>query len=150
MAVPVHDLKCWPEFFHAIKQGRKSFDLRKNDRQFQVGDILLLREWIPQTEVYTGDKLQREVIYILRGPFGGIAADYCVMALAPTPSTESRDSVLEEEWHRALTHEITIAELDDLEKRTLADNHGRHLSRNYLLALIVLARRALRSAAGKE
>ena len=44
-----HDLKCWPEFFEAILNGTKNFDLRINDRGFQVGDRLLLHEYDPAT-----------------------------------------------------------------------------------------------------
>lgn len=42
-----HDLKCWPEFFDAIVDGRKTFEVRKNDRGYQTGDTLLLRKWDP-------------------------------------------------------------------------------------------------------
>jgi hypothetical protein len=43
----VHELKSWPEFFEPVYTGRKNFDLRKNDRQFAVGDVIRLREWRP-------------------------------------------------------------------------------------------------------
>jgi hypothetical protein len=41
----VHELKSWPEFFSAIETGEKTFELRRNDRNYQVGDVLVLREW---------------------------------------------------------------------------------------------------------
>ena len=43
-----HDLKVWPEYYRALISGAKKFELRKNDREFQVRDQLLLREWDPQ------------------------------------------------------------------------------------------------------
>ncbi len=40
-----HDLKVQPQYFEAIKDKRKPFEIRRNDRDYQVGDILLLHEW---------------------------------------------------------------------------------------------------------
>jgi hypothetical protein len=43
----LHELKCWPEFFQAILDDRMRFNLRRDDRDFRVGDRLLLKEWDP-------------------------------------------------------------------------------------------------------
>lgn len=37
-----HELKTWPDFFDAIWNNEKHFELRKDDRGFQAGDTLLL------------------------------------------------------------------------------------------------------------
>lgn len=60
-----HDLKIWPEFFDDIKSGAKPFELRKNDRNYQVGDFLILKEWSPDEEEFTGVSIVKEVTYIL-------------------------------------------------------------------------------------
>jgi len=63
----VHDLKCWPESFNAIRSGRKRFEVRVDDgRDYGVGDILRLREWDPDTAAYTGRMLAAEVTYLMR------------------------------------------------------------------------------------
>lgn len=59
-----HELKTEPRFFEASKLGLKLFEIRKNDRNFQVGDKLLLQEFIPETQEYTGRVVERRITYI--------------------------------------------------------------------------------------
>lgn len=93
-----HELKTWPEFFKQIRNGRKKFELRRNDRDFKVGDQLLLKEWNPQMEQkaggfgpmgYTGRELLVRVDYIMKAEsifFGGttlpLAAGYVIMSVS--------------------------------------------------------------------
>lgn len=81
MAVREHELKIWPNYFDPVQTGAKSFEVRKNDRDFQPGDRLVLREWDPNTKEYSGRKLVRTVGYMMRGPAFGIEPDHVVMAL---------------------------------------------------------------------
>jgi Domain of unknown function (DUF3850) len=60
---PTHDLKCWPTYFEAIRNGRKTYEIRLNDRNYKVGDTLWLREWNPERH-YTGRSLEREVLSV--------------------------------------------------------------------------------------
>ena len=62
-----HELKIWPQFFPALALGEKTFEIRQNDRDFQVGDTLRLREWDPVVEGYTGQDLTFEISYVLSG-----------------------------------------------------------------------------------
>ncbi|XTP37108.1 ASCH/PUA domain-containing protein [Mycobacterium sp. TJFP1] len=77
----VHELKTWPLHFREIVAGRKTFEVRKNDRGFQVGDVLLLREYSPNADHFTGATCRRTVTYILPGGNFGIADGHVVMAL---------------------------------------------------------------------
>lgn len=43
----IHVLKCWPVSFEPIINGFKTFEVRKNDRPYNVGDTLILREFEP-------------------------------------------------------------------------------------------------------
>lgn len=77
----IHKLKIMPRFFAAVCDGTKTFEVRKNDRGFQVGDILELQEWLPDSG-YTGRVIRRKVTYILYGDtFAGLNNSYVVMAI---------------------------------------------------------------------
>ena len=45
-----HELKTWPQYFCRVADGTKTFEVRKNDRGFQQGDTVILKEWSPETE----------------------------------------------------------------------------------------------------
>ena len=63
----IHDLKIWPIFFESVVAGHKKCEVRKDDRDFNVGDTLNLHEWDPETKKYTGAKVTVKVTHILRG-----------------------------------------------------------------------------------
>ena len=84
-----HDLKTWPACFAAVKSGNKPFDVRLNEENFQVGDLLMLREFDPDTEQYTGRTITRWVSYVLEGGLFGVQPGWCVLGfseLAPIPT----------------------------------------------------------------
>lgn len=76
----IHKLKTWPECFAPLMFGAKPFEVRVNDRDFKVGDILQLEEWDPKTEQYTGRCVTRQVSYIMEPAFG-MPKNLIVMAL---------------------------------------------------------------------
>ena len=70
-----HELKILPEYFEAVISGRKQFEIRKNDRDYKVGDQLILRECevylkqdlsglTRQAFSYTGDSYKAKITYI--------------------------------------------------------------------------------------
>jgi hypothetical protein len=78
-----HLLKTWPEYYSRVESGQKKFELRKNDRDFQVGDTLILQEYDPISEFYTCNEIKVSVDYILHGPCFGIEEGFCVMSISP-------------------------------------------------------------------
>lgn len=91
--MPTHSLKVWPSYFTAVIEGRKNFELRRDDRGFSLGDTLLLKEWDPAMEVYTGRHAYREIGYIARDvPGFGLMSGFCIMAFKPLET--------DEEWRR--------------------------------------------------
>ena len=58
--------KTWPEFFEAVASGKKNFDVRLNDFEVKEGDTLVLEEWSPKTNAYTGRTIEKCVTYVLK------------------------------------------------------------------------------------
>jgi hypothetical protein len=79
--VRTHTIKCWSAQFQAIVDGVKTFEFRKDDRGYQVGDLLELVEWFPE-ENRSGRGRSVQVTYILRGPNFGMPDGYVVMSIA--------------------------------------------------------------------
>jgi hypothetical protein len=80
-----HTLKTWPEYFKAVASGAKSFEVRLHDRDFRVGDTLILQEYDPQVRAFTGQTHTATVTYLLPGGDFGVASNYCVMGLSRPP-----------------------------------------------------------------
>ncbi len=78
----VHELKCWPDYFRAVKREAKTFDLRLNDRHYRVGDTVILKEYDPMTKKYSGLVCRRSVSYVLR-KFDGLLPGYVILGFGP-------------------------------------------------------------------
>ena len=76
----VHELKTWPEYFEPVFRRQKTAELRRNDRQYNVGDVLYLREWEPLSAAYTGRDCYRVVTHIVRGG-EWLAPGYCMLSV---------------------------------------------------------------------
>ena len=75
----VHELKTYPHYFKQSIEGKKLFEIRLNDRNFQVGDIVILKEW--DNIKYSGRELRGVIKYILDDKFIGIAKGYVALSL---------------------------------------------------------------------
>lgn len=76
----LHELKLKTNYF-GVLSGRKTFELRKNDRDFQVGDLI----HFVNTK---GDEIERnednlyKITYILKNvPEYGLNKDYCILSI---------------------------------------------------------------------
>jgi len=82
----IHDLKILPKYFNAVLKGLKTFELRKDDRDYEVGDYLRLREW---DEEYTGNFTTVRVLGILQNcPEYGLMDGYCIMSIEKVDAYE--------------------------------------------------------------
>lgn len=71
-----HKLKIWPQYFQPVVDGYKTFEVRKNDRNFRQNDKVMLEEYDPQKQQYTGAFAEFEIGYVLP-----INNDYVVFSL---------------------------------------------------------------------
>ena len=77
-----HELKTWCEYFEEVFMGRKTFELRKDDRGFEVGHFLILKEWDHVKGEYTGRSLARRIRYVLKGGQFGLQEGFVIMSIA--------------------------------------------------------------------
>ena len=56
--------KTWPKFFEKIMSGEKTFEFRLADTDYKVGDVLVLREWDPEKNEYTGREIKKTITYV--------------------------------------------------------------------------------------
>jgi len=75
-----HKVKSWPEFFNDIADGTKTFDLRKNDRDYQVGDTIVFEEFKPRLGTYTGELVTCRIGHMLK-EFPGLMPGYVILGL---------------------------------------------------------------------
>ncbi len=110
MAEPrTHHLKTHPAAFAAVLDGRKAWEFRRNDRDFQVGDVLELEFYDPAPDDFVVSRsaghqyiengpdlvhITAHVTYILHGGQFGIPVGFCVMSIevetAPEPTAQAR------------------------------------------------------------
>lgn len=84
----IHELKTDSEVFQAIYGGYKTFEIRFNDRDFQVGDELWLKETVYTGKEmkegkplkYTGRSYNLNISYILMGPIYGLQEGWVIMS----------------------------------------------------------------------
>jgi hypothetical protein len=76
-----HQLKTHPPPFEDVWQGRKPYEVRNDDRKYAVGDVLILREWDPDTLLYSGRIITASVTYKTEGGRYGLPPELCVLGI---------------------------------------------------------------------
>lgn len=80
----VHDVKLGTTFFDDVRTGRKTFELRKNDRGYKEGDTIVLHEYKDGTT--TGRTITKKIVYMLED-FTGLEDGYCILGLGEAAET---------------------------------------------------------------
>ncbi|WP_281223084.1 DUF3850 domain-containing protein [Photobacterium sanguinicancri] len=76
----LHELKILSAHFTEVLAGRKTHEVRLNDRDYQVGDCLNLRE-IEESGEYTGQEMNVQICHVLHGGQFGLDEGWCVLSL---------------------------------------------------------------------
>jgi Domain of unknown function (DUF3850) len=83
-----HQVKSWPQFFELILSGKKTHELRRiDDRDFRVGDLLLLQEFDAKTNRYSGRELTVRITYITSADLpcayseDALHPDFCILSI---------------------------------------------------------------------
>lgn len=76
----IHELKILPEYFGAVADGTKKAEYRYNDRDFKVGDVLVLKEWT--CTGYTGRRACFKITHILEGVYG-LPEGWAILSIEP-------------------------------------------------------------------
>ncbi len=84
----IHELKIEAEYLEDVAKGIKSFEVRKNDRDFRIGDFLALNELTEHQcnsagdRLYTGRCCLVEIVYVLRDE-RFLKDEYVVLGIRP-------------------------------------------------------------------
>lgn len=102
----LHDLKIAPEWFETVKSGVKTFEVRKDDRDFKPNDVLLLREF--DGTKYTGRQLKADVRFVLRGEY--CREGYCIMSIVRHGEWEdiTINDPYDKAWERQKEYKCTV------------------------------------------
>lgn len=77
----IHKIKTWEQFMMDVATGKKPFEIRFNDREYEFGDKLILCGWNNHSEEYTGEEIEADITYILNGGQFGIEPGYVVIGI---------------------------------------------------------------------
>lgn len=84
----VHRLRTWPAYFELLVSKEKTFEIRRNDRDYQTGDTIIAQEWDFSEQAYTGRELHYRVGFVATGALFGLdLREHAVLSLVPVDPT---------------------------------------------------------------
>ena len=76
----LHELKILPEYYEEVKAGNKTFEVRKNDRNYMINDTLRLKAWDGE-KFLDRPPLERRITYILDNFPDALKEGYVILGL---------------------------------------------------------------------
>lgn len=77
----IHEIKIAAMYYEDVVSGKKSFELRKNDRGYKQGDKLIMLEF--KDGKHTGRIVNADIVYMLKD-YTGLAEGYCILGIQVT------------------------------------------------------------------
>lgn len=81
----IHELKTIQPYFDDVLSGKKKFEARSDDRHYSEGDTLILKEYDPTNNTYSGREITALVTYKLCGGMYGVKLGHCVLSIDVLP-----------------------------------------------------------------
>lgn len=78
--VAVHCIKCDPVLYEDVTEGFPTFIITKNDKGYEPGDYLVLKEYDAELETLTG-RTVRTSIMCIEDENEGLKTGYCVLGI---------------------------------------------------------------------
>ena len=76
----MHHKKLTQPYFDDVWSGDKRFELRKNDCDYEVNDLIILEEYDSISNTYSGRKIRAHIVYVLKD-YDGLEEGYCILGL---------------------------------------------------------------------
>ena len=100
----VHELKIWPQYYARVADGSKTFEIRNNDRGYQTGDKVILREWdqkpINPTDSMPIGYTPNPPLEFMVGYVHLLGRDEVVFSLLPIPKKAETDKTKDQKTKR--------------------------------------------------
>ena len=84
-----HRLKTIEPYFSDVWDGFKTFELRENDRNYQAGDLLILKLFEPDKLIKRRKEITATVNYVLPGGKYGLSPKYCILGIVVTARVDN-------------------------------------------------------------
>ena len=85
----IHELKSHPIPFRDVVNGLKTYEIRVDDRDYRVGDVLVLKEWYPDTQSFSGAIVTCGILHKTPGGAWGLPSELCVLGVEVLPGGET-------------------------------------------------------------
>lgn len=73
----IHTIKCQQPYFNEVWLGHKKFELRRNDRNYQLGDLVYLQEWNEEKKEYNRYMIKCRITSLLEN-YAGLENNFCI------------------------------------------------------------------------